>query len=456
MRIKASAGGRRIVGTTFVLSCILVLGAGASNLFAFPTFARKYHTSCQTCHIAFPGLTPFGEAFRLNGYRFPEGADPTVAKDEPVVLGSEGYKKLWPKSVWPGEMPGNIPISFVAESEIVNDRSGRLTSFDGLGGVLEMQAGGTFGDHFSFFGNYAIERAGGETSTDLERFALLFRPFKSPSFQLKLGAFDPGLTLLSSHRSLVDGDVGMLSQTVGDNGWAAEPAQDGIEFFGVVVHRLLYNAGYVEGSGNASNNRKDYYGRLAYKFGGLALDGTTPQGAEAGLPSNPKPWSEMSVTLSAFIYQGSPLLEETSTVFETDPACATLPCPIVAVDTTVSQEDKFGMYGGDLAWNIKDVIIRAGASTRTDVTPYLADPTITDVTSKNLFGEVDWVAFPWLVPALRWESFDLSGDKAEKITLTVNMLIRANVKAFVATNCLKEPDGDFRTQEIAGGVAFGF
>jgi hypothetical protein len=435
---------------------VVCLGASGGDLRAFPAFARKYRTSCQTCHIAFPALTPFGEAFRLNGYRFPAGTDANVSKDEPVPLGSEGYKKMWPKSVWPGELAGAVPISFIVGSEIVNDRTDRITSFDGLGGALELQAAGTFGEHISYFGNLAIERSQGETSTDLERFFVIFRPWTSPAFQFKVGAFDPGLLLLSSHRSLIDADVGILSQTVGDNGWTAEPAQEGIEFYGVASHRLLYNVGLVEGTGNASNNSKDYYGRLAYKFGGMRLDGTTAKGAEAGLPANPKPWSEKSLTVSAFIYEGIPLLSQTTAIFQTDPACTVLPCPIVEIDTTLSQEDKFGMYGGDLAWNFLDVIIRAGASTRTDKRPYLADPTDTDVKSKNRFGEVDWVAFPWLVPALRWESFELAGDTTDRATLAVNFLIRANVKGFLAADQVKESGSDYHTEEIAGGVAVGF
>jgi hypothetical protein len=329
-----------------------------------------------------------------------------------------------------------------------------LTSFDGLGGALELQAAGTFGEHMSYFGNLAFERSQGETSTDLERFFLLFRPWTTPAFQFKIGAYDPGLLLMSSHRSLIDADIAILSQTILDNGWTAEPAQEGVEFFGVVGHRMLYNAGLVDGTGNAPNNAKDYYGRIAYKFGGLALDGTT-SGGGGSLPANPKPWSEKSITISAFFYKGSPLLSQTTAVFQTDPTCTTLPCPIVEVDTTVSQDDKFGMWGGDFAWNFLDVIIHGAATTRTDRSPNLADPTDTDVTSKNLLGEVDWVALPWLVPALRWESFDLSGDKTDKIALNVNFLIRANVKGFLMADSLKQ-GGDYHTEEISGGVAFGF
>ena len=52
---------------------------------AIPAFARKYATSCQTCHTLYPKLTPFGEAFRRNGFRFP-GTDSDFWKQEVVTL----------------------------------------------------------------------------------------------------------------------------------------------------------------------------------------------------------------------------------------------------------------------------------------------------------------------------------------------------------------------------------
>lgn len=440
-----------------VLLFLILSAAGATNVLAIPAFARKYQTSCQTCHIAFPALTPFGEAFRLNGYRFPAGTDPNVSKDQPVSLGAEGYKKLWPKSVWPGEIPGLPPVSLAAENEVAYDHAARTTSFNGLGGEFAVLAGGTFGEHASFYGELEFAREGGmEVATELERLNILFRPTSSPAFQIKVGAFEPGLLLVSNHRRLTDHRYFLLDQTAGDNMWAAEMFQQGIELFGVAGHRLLYNAGYVEGSGNADNNAKDYYARVAYKIGGLRPDGTTKQGAETGLPSSPKPWSEKSLSFSAFVYKGRPLLSETTTVLQTDPACGTLPCDVVAVDTTISQDDRFRMVGGDVGWNFKDLIVHAGIAERTDTRPFLSDPTDVDVKVKNRFGEVDWVAYPWLIPAARWESFEVGGEKTERISLTVNILVRANVKGFVAADQIKEPGGNYTTEEVVGGMVFGF
>ncbi|MBI3450102.1 MAG: hypothetical protein HY049_14460 [Acidobacteria bacterium] len=445
---------RRAVRSAAAFLFLVAVVAESSPSFAIPAFARKYHTSCQTCHIAFPALNPFGEAYRLNGYRFPAGSDSSVSKDDAVALGSDGYKKLWPRAVWPGELAGTLPVSMTAESELSNDRATKSTSFNGAGAAAEIQAGGTFGDHASFFGNLVFERPdGGATETTLERMSILFRPWSSPAFQFKVGAFDPGLLLISTHRSVVTTEYLSLTQTVGDNGWAAEPTQNGAEFFGVAAHRLLYNAGYVEGAGNAASNSKDVYGRVAYKFGGLTLDGTTKGTAAAGLPANPKPWSEKSFTVSAFVYKGSPLLSQTTTTLVNDPNTNI----VSQVDTTIEQDDRFTMYGGEVKVNFLNLIFYAGASARTDRHPFLADfsPAATDVSSKNWWGEAQWVALPWLIPAARWESFDVAGAKTERYTATVNMLVRANVKTFVAADWLKEPTLKYRTEEIVAGLVFG-
>src|SRR6476646_10953794 len=89
---------------------LLALGATESTALAVPAFARKYPTSCQTCHIVFPKLNAFGEAFRLRGYRMP-GETEEMVKQPPVSLGAPAYKKLWPHAIWPGEISSFVPLA---------------------------------------------------------------------------------------------------------------------------------------------------------------------------------------------------------------------------------------------------------------------------------------------------------------------------------------------------------
>src|SRR5450759_4014067 len=78
-----------------VLSIILLTGLSliVQETQAIPSFARKYKTSCSTCHYAFPKLNGFGKAFKNNGYRYPAGQDLEMTKEEPVSLGADAIKK---------------------------------------------------------------------------------------------------------------------------------------------------------------------------------------------------------------------------------------------------------------------------------------------------------------------------------------------------------------------------
>jgi len=81
---------------------------------AVPSFARKYQTSCQTCHTVYPVLNPFGEAFRRNGYRFPSqngSVDSDAVKAPMIALGQDEYTKTFPDSVWPDKITDAVPLS---------------------------------------------------------------------------------------------------------------------------------------------------------------------------------------------------------------------------------------------------------------------------------------------------------------------------------------------------------
>src|SRR5579883_2407629 len=93
---------------TMLIGAIVLLAAAPAR--AIPAFARKYGTSCQTCHTVYPKLTPFGEAFRRNGFKFP-GSDTEMTKQETVPLGQDAYRDVFPKAVWPGTLPASIPIA---------------------------------------------------------------------------------------------------------------------------------------------------------------------------------------------------------------------------------------------------------------------------------------------------------------------------------------------------------
>jgi hypothetical protein len=141
---------------------------------AVPAFARKYQTSCQTCHIVFPKLNAFGEAFRLRGYHMPAETEEMV-KQKPVSLGAPAYKRLWPKAVWPGDLPGNMPLAVNIKFADVNTSAlnpdGTTTSVKNdfqFPQEANIFAAGTLGDHVSYLGEVTFgANPDGSVSVDL-------------------------------------------------------------------------------------------------------------------------------------------------------------------------------------------------------------------------------------------------------------------------------------------------
>ncbi|MFQ5559580.1 MAG: hypothetical protein ACE5FU_03205, partial [Nitrospinota bacterium] len=77
-------------GIIVMLAALLYQVAGAGSASAIPVFARKYKTSCTTCHVAIFKRNAFGDAFRKNGYRMP-GDDSFFVKEKPVSLGADSW-----------------------------------------------------------------------------------------------------------------------------------------------------------------------------------------------------------------------------------------------------------------------------------------------------------------------------------------------------------------------------
>src|SRR6201987_4283248 len=118
---------RRVVNSSIMASMtavVVVLSAMLTSVpktSAIPAFSRKYQTSCTTCHNNYPELNDFGEAFKKNGFKFPKD-DETFVKEPPVLLGSKAQKEAFPSALYPGELPGNLPIAFRYEGNFSLNR----------------------------------------------------------------------------------------------------------------------------------------------------------------------------------------------------------------------------------------------------------------------------------------------------------------------------------------------
>lgn len=312
---------------------------------AFPIFARKYQTSCVTCHTVFPKLNPFGAAFRLNGYRMPQETEDQI-KQRAVSLGSEAYKRVWPAAVWPNELPGNAPLAVnVKMASIYNaatDASGNKTTIHNdfqFPQEVNLFAAGTLGEHMSFMTELThAENSDGSASTEIEHARLDFDSLFGPehAFNVRIGKFAPNLydgfqemwimtdngmdSMFNYNPVGYRGGVGMLDDAAGVVSLPARARA--IEAYGVLNHRFFYTFGLMSkiapganapvsgtnalnstGSPNGNfnnNNHKDVYLRFDYKFGGMGLDGDTE-----GVQLPPENWRENSFRVGVLGLKGN-------------------------------------------------------------------------------------------------------------------------------------------------------
>src|ERR1700686_2360360 len=180
-----------------LLTGLLYVVLNTPSASAIPAFARKYQTSCQTCHIGFPKLNAFGEAFRLNGYRMPKETEDQI-KMKPVSLGADAYKRMWPRAIYPSDLPGQVPLAVNVKmasvyASSVDDSGRHLTKNDfQFPQEANLFSGGTLGEHMSFLGEVTwAENPDGSSSTELERVHLQIGSFIGPEhlINLKLGKF---------------------------------------------------------------------------------------------------------------------------------------------------------------------------------------------------------------------------------------------------------------------------
>ena len=168
----------RLFGRLSLLTLLLVAAKAA---YAIPAFARMYGTSCSTCHIDFPKLNDFGKAFKDAGFKFPKD-DETMLKIPPVMLGAPANKELWPKSIWPGTIPGIPPIGFQMTSyfQYTGSNSGNFAALTPAGtlppfvpstdfqtGLFSLFSAGNFGSDIAFWVNNDLSFGGGNANAGL-------------------------------------------------------------------------------------------------------------------------------------------------------------------------------------------------------------------------------------------------------------------------------------------------
>jgi hypothetical protein len=394
---------------------------------ALPVFARRYQTSCTTCHTQFPRLNPFGEAFRRNGYQYPAGADADAIQQPGLKVVADARRQLWPKSFWPSEIPNYIPLALILATDIpifpdpaVRPLGAQSISLDRLYAGLSLLAAARFGKDVSLWAGFTVDTNAG---VQLDRAALtLSNLFRPSALNIKIGQFEPPIFFFSNYRRLGGPAYQIISTPNQRTSWFWDAVR-GVDFSGTIAGRFGWNLGYgqgIEGSYNTEGIKqipRDGWARAYFKIGGLRLDGI-----EAATPVA----VERSLQVGGFVYGGK---------HEVD---------IDNDRTKPAEGDLLYKLGGDAYAILGAVEVMAAAAYeahRFQTSGYL--------NRSQAMLEVSWFVVPWVVLMARGEVEYAAGTVGARITPIIGFHPRINFKVQLWARVEKQlADRDFHFAEI--------
>jgi hypothetical protein len=272
--------------------------------------------------------------------------------------------------------------------------------------------------------------------------------------------------LSSSHRHQPFLHPIALTRTpVGANKFTIEESQAGGEVHGVFLTRAFYSVGLVEGrtAGQAGvepvtirNNEKDYYARVGWKFGGLPLDGTMPEGG-------PSP-HETSIMASLFHYRGETTIQGFDQTFTTE----------------LTQDNEFHFTGAELENRFGPLQVNVGGYVRWDEQPGAPVLAFTTPSGDSIFGldplpgvsrdSYTWFAtahyalLPYLAPFVQIEHYQsettASDHKVDRLSGGINFLLHTNAILYAAYGYTDEDNsptlGDVTTDAYYMGARLAF
>ena len=471
---------RNVLASVSVLLIPLCLSLLPHRTYAIPAFSRQYQTSCTTCHIDFPKLNDFGKAFKSAGFKFPKD-DADYLKVAPTLLGAEAQKQVWPKSVWPGTIPGMPPIGLRMNNFFQwtgNNRKlygqaaapGSLPTFvpatDFETGFFSIFTAGNFGSDIAFWVDDDISVAGANANGGLGdaylKFVNLGRFIKLPkdALSVRAGQFELDLPVtqarsinLSPYDIFSESNVGAissmlpLSQNV-NNLFTFAGAAKGVEVSGgspvggyhYSVAVLNQNTSGVSqtsnpyvpsatggangGVGFASDSTlKDFYARFSYRFN-LERDSESRHSIQAAGATGPRDHTALS--FGTFYLRGKSQQGFLGAVS--------------GGNTVLYAREPYHRVGGDFNFNFRTFNVFG-------VYLYGRDSNLLPVDSDGMliplpvgstnavpagfissvpakfhggFLEADYLVLPWIMGIARWDGVHSSADRINGLMLATN------------------------------------
>jgi hypothetical protein len=430
---------------------------------AIPAFSRKYQTSCTTCHNNYPELNDFGLAFKKNGFKFPKD-DEVFVKQEPVMLGSKAQKEAFPSAVYPGEIPGTIPIAFRYEGNFmwnaqqpppVVTTTGYVPRTDlFIPNTFTIISAGSFGPNFSFWIDDDISAgatgAGGGLGDGYLKYNDLGHIFHLPTnaLNVRFGQFELDLPFTQARTPYLTGydvfsqDAHAQGSACGgsvmvcgttNNSFILGIPQRGIEFGGYPNNgNFVWSVAYVDGTNSAygqdsalvARNTKDVYLRTSYQFN-LERNAESRNAVMAAGPTGPT--DHTSIRVGAFYYHGTNQQNFGGNTYS----------------FTGTINDPFYRVGGDIRYRFRSKFEIYGVGMHGHDNNHLVNTSVGTVTSANAvtftggFAAANYWIYPWLIATMRYDFVNSPSDwingvsesqTRNRFSPSYTILVRANIK----------------------------
>jgi len=432
---------------TAVVVVVGLMLASVPKTSAIPAFSRKYQTSCTTCHSDYPELNDFGEAFKKNGFKFPKD-DETFVKEPPVLLGSKAQKEAFPGAVYPGEIPGYLPIAFRYEGNFnlnrkqpagVIQQNGFAPRTDLFGpNTFTLIAAGSFGQNLSFWIDDDISVGGANADGGLGdgwlKYSDLGHGIGLPknALNVRFGQFELDIPFTQARSIYLSPyDIYGQANVAGSLGTTNNPMifgepQRGVEFGGTPNNGNFNWSVAVVNGGNADaavRSSKDVYVRVSQKFN-LERDPESRNAIQAAGPTGPH--DHTSIRAGFFYYHGKNQQNQDGTLF---PGLATI-------------DEPFYRVGGDLRFKYRKMELYGLGMYGHDDNHLVTAGTLSSAPAVNFsggFAGANYWFYPWLIGTFHYDAVNshadfLNGTPASqyhtrnRFSPGFQVLVRANIK----------------------------
>lgn len=447
--------GRRLTRYLIAAEAALILLLPFSS-HAIPAFSRQYGTSCTTCHIDFPKLNDFGKAFKDAGFRFPKD-DESFLKVPPIMLGAPAQAELWPHTVYPGTIPGTVPIG-LRMNTFYQQVSGNRNNFNAASpagtvgpftpksdfqpGLFSIFTAGNFGSGIAFWvdDDFSVGAANsnGGLGDGWLKFHNIGRLFKLPtdSLNLRIGQFELDLPFSQARSWNMSGwdiydeaNIGVMNglspQQNVNNGFAFSSAAQGVELSGGHAYQGYHyslavvnqnTSGAAASPSNVSpqngvsfvsdSNFKDLYGRFVYRIN-LERDPASRNDVQAAGTMGPRDHTYLA--LGTFYFYGRSVQQFSGVLSDG------------ATPTVLTAREPFYRVGGDLNFNYRTFnlfgvylaghdhnLLPVTAAEAGAPTGFAASRA---ATFSGGFLEADYLALPWMMTIMRWDVVKSTADQ---------------------------------------------